>query len=286
MQNYSQSLAVPPAAGVVTQSSRSVDADVGVDANDAADVELAHLDALYAVHPGSAACWGKRQWELLHQYVAAYPDKPTPEHEHALREYVLALMLLLPCTACGRHWSQLAPSVQTTSRRAAIKWAVDAHNAVNRRLNKPVLSYQEAAAAVRAMCAPPTAVRLASTRPLGTGMAASTSTSKALIAAAATAGGLFVVFFNFVRRDAKSVLPPASRTQADTAPIINGLSLLCPLFLLRICFRTDRLTQHDTHKQPCSRAERGPGNERRAERKHGSLQWQLATCRACTTTRP
>jgi hypothetical protein len=59
---------------------------------------------------------------------------------------------LLPCAVCAQHWTTIAQTVDTTSRAAALKWSVDAHNTVNARLGKPVLSYPEAMQAIVGMC--------------------------------------------------------------------------------------------------------------------------------------
>jgi hypothetical protein len=115
-------------------------------ANDAA----AAFDTMHASGP---RCWGPLQWRTLHQLLRGYPNAPTPAHETALREYTAALATLLPCSICATHWASLAPTVATTSRLAAMKWGVDVHNTVNKRLGKPLLSYAEAADAMRDACA-------------------------------------------------------------------------------------------------------------------------------------
>jgi hypothetical protein len=120
----------------------------------------AAFDTLHAAGP---RCWGPLQWRTLHQLLRGYPNEPTPAHETALREYTSALATLLPCSICATHWATLAPTVQTASRLAAMKWGVDVHNTVNKRLGKPVLTYAEAADAMRAACAATDGAQLSST---------------------------------------------------------------------------------------------------------------------------
>ncbi len=93
------------------------------------------------------ACWGPLQWMALHQIARGYPrENPTPAQQAALVAYVTSLVDLLPCSFCAKHWREMAPSIAaaTGSRYDALKWTIDAHNAVNARLKKPVLTYAEA----------------------------------------------------------------------------------------------------------------------------------------------
>lgn len=109
--------------------------------------------AAFASLPASGpACWGPLQWQTLHQLLRGYPNKPTQQHKDALRAYTGALARLIPCGMCATHWAALAPTVNTDSRVSAMKWAVDVHNTVNKRLHKPVLTYAQAAAAMARTC--------------------------------------------------------------------------------------------------------------------------------------
>jgi hypothetical protein len=92
-------------------------------------------------------CWGPLQWQALHHMLRGF--KPTPAKTAALVAYVHALSDLLPCSVCGDHWRQLA---KTLDPQRALQWSIDAHNAVNARLGKPVLSYGQAVRALQAHC--------------------------------------------------------------------------------------------------------------------------------------
>lgn len=114
---------------------------------------LADAEAAFAALPASGPlCWGPLQWMTLHQLLRGYPTAPTQAHKDALKAYTGALASLIPCGFCASHWAQLAPTVDTSSRVAAIKWGVDVHNTVNARLKKPVLSYAAAAQAMADAC--------------------------------------------------------------------------------------------------------------------------------------
>jgi hypothetical protein len=84
--------------------------------------------------------------------MRGYPDLPTDATKQALRNYLDALVYLIPCPSCAEHWREIAPTVDTSSRVAALKWSIDVHNAVNKRLQKPVLSYAEAIRALDDKC--------------------------------------------------------------------------------------------------------------------------------------
>jgi hypothetical protein len=99
------------------------------------------------------ACWGPLQWSALHQMLRGYPmENASREKRLALEAYVRALTQLLPCSECGRHWAKLVDTIDTRNRITALRWSIDAHNAVNARLGKPVLSYAQAVAALMAQC--------------------------------------------------------------------------------------------------------------------------------------
>jgi len=85
---------------------------------------------------------GPPLWKGLH--IIARTFDPTPEKQQALREYVSAMATLLPCPKCSRHFADIVPSLRANSREEALKWSIDAHNNVNARLGKRVLTYKEA----------------------------------------------------------------------------------------------------------------------------------------------
>jgi hypothetical protein len=106
------------------------------------DTPFAHLGAC------GPRCWGPLQWMALHQMLRGF--QPTPERQAALRSHVQTLADVIPCSICSNHWRAIAPTIDTSSRDAALKWSIDVHNAVNKRLHKPELSYEQAIAAMNA----------------------------------------------------------------------------------------------------------------------------------------
>jgi hypothetical protein len=54
---------------------------------------------------------------------------------------------VLPCGTCGRHFAEVlkeSPLPETGDIEVLFKWSVDVHNMVNKKLEKPVVSYEEA----------------------------------------------------------------------------------------------------------------------------------------------
>ena len=97
-------------------------------------------------------CWGPVQWMALHQLMRGFPVAPSEARRKGLEQYVTALADVIPCPSCSEHWRDLARTVRTDGRVQALKWSIDAHNTVNKRLGKPVYTYAQAARALTAAC--------------------------------------------------------------------------------------------------------------------------------------
>lgn len=91
-------------------------------------------------------CWGPVLWRAIHELAAGYPDAPSPARQSATRLLFSALAGALPCDDCGAHFADLVPMIDVRSRDALLRSTVDVHNAVNRRLGKPELTYAQAVA--------------------------------------------------------------------------------------------------------------------------------------------
>ena len=95
--------------------------------------------------------WGPAQWMTLHMQAECYPLKPDAKRQKQMLDYMKNLCPNLPCPGCSGHCdtytTEHPPDV--SSRHALKKYFFDFHNAVNKRTNKRVLSYEEAEEAVR-----------------------------------------------------------------------------------------------------------------------------------------
>jgi hypothetical protein len=97
------------------------------------------------VHQGPE-CFGPALWASIHTIIRAF--QPTPAGQVALRAYMTALGELFPCARCAEHVRAAVKTMPTHSTAAALQWSVDFHNDVNARIGKPVLTYEQAVAAM------------------------------------------------------------------------------------------------------------------------------------------
>lgn len=92
--------------------------------------------------------WGPSYWYVLHTSSFSYPLEPTSVHKKITVDFLNLLPSLLPCPTCRDHArdfiqkSNLNAAVQ--SREQLIEFYVTFHNAVNARLNKPPVSFEQA----------------------------------------------------------------------------------------------------------------------------------------------
>ncbi len=89
--------------------------------------------------------WGPPYWYALHMMAIAYPQDPTRRQALAATRQLLLLIERLPCAGCRTHamsYVRTHPMRQANSYAFQL-WAFRFHNATNRRLAKPQLSYDE-----------------------------------------------------------------------------------------------------------------------------------------------
>jgi hypothetical protein len=87
------------------------------------------------------AKFGPYYWGVLHLACLGGIDPA------ALQALVYLFPAILPCPACGMHFAEVLnenPLPETNDPDALFKWSVDVHNTVNRKLEKPVFTYEEA----------------------------------------------------------------------------------------------------------------------------------------------
>jgi len=91
--------------------------------------------------------WGGPLWYTLHLYSFNYPKNPShATQDEARRLLTEGVQPLILGPDCRKNYSiyiaSHPPSV--SSRSSLVQWVVDLHNDVNRRLNKPELTCDEA----------------------------------------------------------------------------------------------------------------------------------------------
>jgi hypothetical protein len=93
--------------------------------------------------------WGQKLWDSITYIIANYPDNPTSEDKTHYYNYLTSLQFVLPCEECRHNFSKhikLRPLTLSDleSREKLMMWRVDLQNAVNKKLKKKELSYDEA----------------------------------------------------------------------------------------------------------------------------------------------
>lgn len=100
-------------------------------------------------HPSE---WGSIEWNAMANYLNV--DEPSYSYNEFMSRVETTLKLLNPvhasrigCADCYREFSKFVSQLRTTPLHNlddARHWLVDTHNAVNQKLNKPVLEYKVA----------------------------------------------------------------------------------------------------------------------------------------------
>lgn len=97
------------------------------------------------LNPESRGELGKGTWTLLHIMASTYPVIPSPEIKQDHKIFFQLLPRIYPCPDCRGHMRQMFQEFppQLDSRRDFMLWLCEAHNMVNRRLNKPTFDCEK-----------------------------------------------------------------------------------------------------------------------------------------------
>jgi len=88
--------------------------------------------------------WGPLGWMTLHSVASLYPDKPSEPERQLMIKWLDLFRDTITCPSCQGHFSELLAQYRAQfpnmlySRSDFLLFTFRAHNAVNRRLNKPV----------------------------------------------------------------------------------------------------------------------------------------------------
>lgn len=90
--------------------------------------------------------WGPYGWKFLHYITFQFPEHPSLKEQESAELFFIHLKDLLPCEKCRKHYSReiITHPPNTRSRNALSTWLVDVHNRINKRLKKPMYSYEQA----------------------------------------------------------------------------------------------------------------------------------------------
>ena len=94
--------------------------------------------------------WGPKFWFVLHTSSFRYPKNPSPEEKKYMKQFLYAMAnQIIPCPDCRAHILEyiddpkngLDHALQDGQEYVKFIWAF--HNDVNRRLQKPEMSFSD-----------------------------------------------------------------------------------------------------------------------------------------------
>lgn len=93
--------------------------------------------------------WGPHVWAAIHLIAMGAPESFNSSTQGGYRNFFGNLPYVLPCIKCQEHLLKAMEELPldmafVSGRKSLFKWTVDLHNAVNARLGKPLVSYEDA----------------------------------------------------------------------------------------------------------------------------------------------
>lgn len=90
------------------------------------------------------AIWGPLGWMTLHSTAFAYPETPTSSERELMTTWLDMFRDTITCPSCKGHFTTMLANYRAQfpnmlqSRHEFVVFTFRAHNAVNKRLNKPI----------------------------------------------------------------------------------------------------------------------------------------------------
>lgn len=112
--------------------------------------ELYMKDPIYQPNKTDPKSWGRSFWFTLHNGAANYPVNASPYVIQRMIGFILGIPVMLPCENCKvhatNHIEKMKPYLMDicSGREKLFRFFVDFHNMVNKRYNKPIVSYEDA----------------------------------------------------------------------------------------------------------------------------------------------
>lgn len=111
-----------------------------------------HTDVLPIKYPDKTdpKVWGRPFWFTLHNGAASYPVNASPYVVQRMMGFILGIPVMLPCEKCKVHATNHIEKMREylrdicSGREKLFKFFVDFHNMVNKRHDKPIVSYDDA----------------------------------------------------------------------------------------------------------------------------------------------
>ncbi len=92
--------------------------------------------------------WGPHAWIFIHTTVYNYPINPTREQQQHMKSFLESLQYILPCVYCRATYSTYISShpltgIELQNNDSLNRWIWQLHCHVNKKLNKPSISYHQ-----------------------------------------------------------------------------------------------------------------------------------------------
>jgi hypothetical protein len=90
--------------------------------------------------------WGPRQWYWYHIMSYNAPEKCNKFQEKIYIDTLVLMTKLIPCDKCFNHFDKMChdKKLKFEGKEDMITWFIDVHNQVNLRLEKPIISREDA----------------------------------------------------------------------------------------------------------------------------------------------
>jgi hypothetical protein len=90
--------------------------------------------------PPNAEELGRSTWTLLHTIATRLPEEPSDREKIDIKTFIHLFARYYPCVKCGYHMQQYLEGnpIRTETKSDLEHWFCQFHNAVNKRLGKPI----------------------------------------------------------------------------------------------------------------------------------------------------
>lgn len=95
--------------------------------------------------------WGPQYWFVLHTIALSYPSNPTETMRKKFYDFYQNLPLFIPIEEIGNNFSKFLDKYPVTpyleSRQSLVRWTHFIHNKINKAINLPTLTMEQAMSA-------------------------------------------------------------------------------------------------------------------------------------------